>query len=124
MIRLMNMNAVFLAATVAAAFANYHIKYEAQRNATTLTKVQSQIMKENEQIRVLDAEWSHLNEPQRLQALAARHLALQPIAARQVVSAGDLSERLRILEAKDSAVPESQKPRVVAATLRLPIDDH
>ncbi len=122
MIRLMNMNAVFLAVTVAVAFANYHVKYEAQQKAGKLAKIEAQIARESEQIKVLDAEWSHLNEPQRLQLLAERHLNLGHIAAEQVVLASDLPARLQLMEVK-AAKPPKTSPSIMPAAARIAVDD-
>lgn len=46
--------------------------------------------KEQESIRVLNAEWSYLNQPARLEKLAREHLALAPMKGRQFVSAAAL----------------------------------
>ena len=35
--------------------------------------------------RVMQAEWSRLNDPRHLQALAQKHLPLEPLYARQLV---------------------------------------
>ena len=115
MIRLMNMNVVFLAATVTVAFLNYHVKYDAQHKAQTLAKIERQITQEDEQIKILEAEWSHLNEPARLQALAERNLTLEPISAAQVVQLGDLERHFRAIEAKSENDIAPRHPFVTAA---------
>lgn len=122
MIRLMNMNAVFLAVTVAVAFGNYHVKYEAQRKAAALAKIDAQISREDEQLKVLDAEWSHLNEPERLQALAERHLALGRISAEQVVLVSDLPARFELQDAKSPARSTVRTPAVMPAA-QISVDD-
>lgn len=121
MIRLMNMNAVFLAVTVAVAFINYHVKYSAQHKAQALAKIERKIAQEDEQIKVLEAEWSYLNEPQRLQKLAERNLDLGRITADQVVLEGDLPARFHAVEAKILG-HEKTRPAVVAAAARLTDD--
>ena len=117
MIRLMNMNAAFLAVTVAVAFANYHVKYAAQHEAQSLAKINKEIARTDDRIRVLDAEWSHLNEPERLQALAGRHLALGHITASQVVQLGDLPARFQAADAKAGSGVARPAPVVPAAAL-------
>lgn len=97
MIRLVNMNAAFLALTLAVAFGNYHVKYEAERQSRTLAEINREIAAEAERERVLEADWSHVNEPARLQALADRHLSLGPIKATQVTAVADLDVRLPLL---------------------------
>ena len=50
-----------------------------------LEALKTSIASEGEAIRVLKAEWSYLNQPDRLQALARRHMALAPTGASQIV---------------------------------------
>ena len=56
----------------------YHLKNEVQAQEDELFRVNRTILAEQEAIHVLRAEWSYLNQPARLQALAARHLDLAP----------------------------------------------
>ena len=56
-----------------------------------------------EQSRVLHAEWTLLNDPQRLQALADQFLALKTVQPSQFASMADLDSRL-------PAVPPTQPP--------------
>lgn len=116
MIRFMNLNAAFLALTIAVAFGNYHVKYEAERKAKELAAVEDQIADEQERQRLLEAEWSHLNEPQRLQALAARYLTLNPIKATQIADMKELEARLPIpAREADAAKDKSDLPVLPAA---------
>ena len=59
-------------------FGLYHLKNEVQALEDQLFRVNRTILAEQEAIHVLRAEWSYLNQPARLQALATRHLDLQP----------------------------------------------
>jgi hypothetical protein len=49
-------------------------------------RLQDELVRERDAIRVLRAEWSYLNRPERLQALAARYLHLVPSIASQVAT--------------------------------------
>ncbi len=49
-----------------------------------LFRVNRTILAEQEAIHVLHAEWSYMNQPGRLQALASRHLDLQPTKPSQL----------------------------------------
>lgn len=94
MIRFINMNVVFVVLTIAIAFGNYHVKDAALRTAKHLAEVDAAIAEEDVALRTLDAEWSYLNEPSRLQELALRHLDLAQIKPSQVLAVAEMPERL------------------------------
>ena len=112
MIRFMNLNTAFLALTLVVAYGTYHVKYDAQRAAKELKAIDRDIEAEHTRERVLQADWSLLNEPTRLQKLAARHLALAPVEAKQIAAVTDLKERLQVLTASSEADPAAE-PRIV-----------
>lgn len=51
-----------------------------------LAGLQQDILKVNEDIQILRAEWSYLNAPTRLDDLATRHLGLKPVRPDQYVT--------------------------------------
>jgi cell division protein FtsL len=106
MIRFMNLNTAFLALTLLIAYGTYHVKYDAQRSLRQIKAIDRQIEDEKEKERVLAADWTLLNEPARLQRLAAKHLNLTPIEAAQIASVIDLKARVPVLTA--SAEEERQ----------------
>ncbi|GIL39775.1 cell division protein FtsL [Roseiterribacter gracilis] len=63
-----------------------HVSYRVQRTEAYLAKLEREIVREQDQIRVLDAEWSYLNDPARIEALARRHLLLGPMSVKKIVS--------------------------------------
>ncbi len=71
-------------------FGLYHLKHEVQALEDELFRVNRSILAEQEAIHVLHAEWSYMNQPARLQALAARHLDLQPTKPSQLGTLADL----------------------------------
>jgi len=81
MMRLLNI--CVIAALVLAAADVYKIKFESARQAERLAKLRMEISREHDAIAALRAEWSKLDAPARIQDLARRHLALQPVEARQ-----------------------------------------
>lgn len=101
MIRIVNLNMAFLALAVAIAFGNYQVKYEVQRKEKQLAAINAQIAEEHGRQRLLMADWSLLNEPQRLQDLATKYLDLGEVAASQVASVTELPERLAALSRTD-----------------------
>lgn len=65
-------------------YAMFQVKYEVGRLDEELGRVNRQIAADREAIHVLNAEWSFLNQPARLDQLAKRYLDLGPIRTVQV----------------------------------------
>ena len=86
MLRLLHL--VVIAALVSAAAYVYKIKFDATVQAEKVAKIRRDIHREREAIAMLRAEWARLDNPTRIEGLAARHLDLRPVAATQF---GDLS---------------------------------
>lgn len=74
-------------------FALYNGVYRVKAQTRELKDLDGAIVKEAEAIRVLKAEWSFLNQPERLQDLARRHLTLGPTGAQQIVVLANLPQR-------------------------------
>jgi hypothetical protein len=94
MIRFVNLNVAFLVLTIAIAFGNYRVKEAAIATAKHLAEVDAAIGEQNVALQTLDAEWSYLNDPARLQELALRHLHLAQIKPDQVMAVMEMPERL------------------------------
>lgn len=67
-------------------FALFKVKYEVIEVEHKLAQALQQIKREKENIHILKAEWSHLNEPQRLQKLAEKFLEIMPMKTEQIVA--------------------------------------
>jgi hypothetical protein len=76
-----------------------------------------------EQVRVLHAEWTLLNDPQRLQALADQFLALKTVAPGQFTSMADLDNRLPAVRAPEPPPPEPQSVPVAEAPVAAQTDE-
>ena len=72
-----------IAALVLAAADVYKIKFESTLQAERVAKLRGEIRREHDAIAALRAEWTKLDSPARVQALAQRHLALKTLDARQ-----------------------------------------
>lgn len=90
-------NSVAIVVTLTLAFALYHIKYETQAEQHDIRKLTAELAEEQDAIQVLRAEWSLLNQPERLEKLVARHTQLQPLAPAQIVTMADLPARPKSL---------------------------
>jgi cell division protein FtsL len=91
MMRLLNI--LVIAALVLAAADVYKIKFESTRQAQRVAKLRMEIRRENDAIAALRAEWSKLDNPARIQALARRHLPLKPVEGHQFDRLDQLPER-------------------------------
>lgn len=65
-------------------YAMFQVKYEVVQLEDELAHMNRQIADGRQQIRVLDAEWSFLNQPARLDQLAKRFLTLGPIGVNAI----------------------------------------
>jgi len=106
---------ISVALLVLVSFELYNGVHRVKAQEQALVSMSAQIAREAEQIRVLKAEWSYLNQPDRLQALARRHLALAPTGASQIVVLTSLPIRGDAMSTAPSPVVEAQDlpPRVV-----------
>jgi cell division protein FtsL len=65
-------------------FGLFQVKYRVQNMREALTEINRQIEQEQEAIHILKAEWTYLNQPERLRKLVAKHLQLAPMQLAQV----------------------------------------
>ena len=77
MLRVLHIGVV--AALVLAAADVYKIKFDSTLQAEQVAKLRSEIRRERNAVAALRAEWTALDNPDRIQALARRHLALKPL---------------------------------------------
>lgn len=97
LLRIVHMFAI--AAIVGSAVYAYSIKYETIWHGEQVAKLKHKIERERDAIAVLRAEWAHLSRPERIQAIADKHLDLQLLALSQIVRPGDLPEKAAKVDA-------------------------
>jgi cell division protein FtsL len=89
----------------------FMVKYRVQDLEDQLVNLNREITNDQEAIHVLKAEWSHLNEPMRLKALAGRHLGMTPVPATNIASRSDINDKIPIrAEASDGKPLENEGP--------------
>lgn len=91
MLRILNI--VVIVALVLAAAWVYEIKYSSTLQAEQVARLRAQVRRERDAIAALRAEWGQLDNPDRIQRLAHRHLTLQPVVATQFDALDNLPER-------------------------------
>ena len=75
-------------------FAVYNLKGQVEEREKDLAKVHRAIEQEREAIEMLRAEWSYLNQPERLRRMGATKLDLAPVTTKQLASMERLAHRL------------------------------
>lgn len=91
MIRAFNLG--MLALTIMICFGLYRVTHAAQERESDLKRVEAQIIEQQRAMDVLKAEWTHLSQPAKVQAMATRYLNLQPMKATQVAYLSDIPMR-------------------------------
>jgi cell division protein FtsL len=107
----------------------YLAKTGAGGKRADIDRIQQQIFDEQTQIRMLRAEVATLEQPERLEALSARYLGLQPISARREVTPQALVDVAQVATADHkttlvAADPLTQpgSPDVGAAPAAAPVE--
>lgn len=110
---------VWLCLVIAVGYFMFQVKYEVMQQELTLASLDKQIATDREQIRVLDAEWSYLTRPSRLEDLAGRFLHLSDMNAAQIVAPSALPAASSVAPATATASPNlsvpARGPRLAAA---------
>ncbi len=70
---------LWLAVVGAVGYGMFQVKYQVMQLEDELGRVNRGIDADRDQLRVLNAEWSYLNQPARLDQLSQRFLKLRPI---------------------------------------------
>lgn len=87
------LNILVIGALILAASFVYKIKFDSTLQAERVAKLRGELGRERNAIAILRAEWGRLDTPGRVQGLADRHLALQPIKSTQFDKLNRLPDR-------------------------------
>ncbi len=69
---------MWAALTIAVGVALFLLKYKVQALENELVAKQERVIRDEAAIRVLQAEWTYLNDPERLRRLSEEHLGFRP----------------------------------------------
>jgi len=105
MIRLASL--FWLALVAVTGFATFKVKYAVQDIEDELNKVRRHTVAEQQEIHILRAEWTSLNQPERLADLNRRLLSLAALAPKQL--------QRKIEDIPLRPVPEPAEPLIAAA---------
>jgi len=84
---------IVVATLVIAAAHVYRIKLESTVQEERVAKLRGEIRRERDATAALRAQWAQLDNPARIEALAARHLLLRPIDPTQIDSFNHVPDR-------------------------------
>jgi cell division protein FtsL len=104
---------VWFCIVVAVGYAMFQVKYEVMQQEQTLAGINKQIADDRDQIRVLNAEWSYLTRPARIEELNARFFHLGNVNAAQILPLDAVPERADA--GATLAVPVTANPNAAAA---------
>ena len=113
--------AICVVAAGSAALGLFHIADRVQRLEHELARERQAISDTRASIQVLNAEWSYLNRPARIAALAERYLGFGPLAAEQFVGFAQIPMRAEPdgdLQPDDPDDPNSLDPLLASAETR------
>lgn len=79
-----------LTVLTAVIFATFIMKNRVQYLEKELAGINRSISEDIKTIHILKAEWSHLNNPERLRKLAREHTNLNPVKAEQIINYASL----------------------------------
>lgn len=109
----------------------FHTAQEVQDKRRQLAHLQNELTKEKESIRVLQAEWSYLNQPERLEKLVAEYLStLSPLKGEDFVTLDSLDLRPAPLQhdpapeaplVSHQITPERHQPSNKAETIKAAV---
>ncbi len=84
----------------------FHTSQKVHDGREQLSALSREAAQEEESIRVLQAEWSYLNQPKRLESLAKEHLNLVPMKGARFASIDDIGVRAAPQVAAEKPAPK------------------
>ena len=87
-------NVVLIVVVLGLSFVLYSLEHRMRAGERALAKLDREIGQEREMIRLLDAEWSYLTRPARIERLAREHLAMGSLVPAQVVPEAEIARRI------------------------------
>jgi hypothetical protein len=77
-----------------AAYFIYGLEHQRRDGERRIEGLRLRIAEERETARLLNAEWSLLTRPDRIERLARKHLKLEPLGPQQLVDEADIAGRV------------------------------
>ena len=83
----------------------FHTSYRVQALGEDLAGLNRAIIQEQEAIQILKAEWSYMNDPNRIEEMTRRHLVLGPTTSEQMITTvAGIPQRLQPIDPNGPAL--------------------
>ena len=92
-------------AAIATAMGLFTVKYKVQDLEEKIDRTNQKIIESQQATHILQVEWAHLNEAERIERLAQKHLKLEQAGIKQVVRLDSLSASPSTATASTASVP-------------------
>ena len=109
------LNAILVVGLLVSAFVLYSLEHNLRKHGRYMAALEREIVQEGENIKLLNAEWSYLIRPTRLERLAQTHLNLEQPKPYQLVSRQDLTQ---LLPERPPVAAEEENPDLIARMLK------
>jgi hypothetical protein len=105
---------------VVGAFGLYMVKYRVQTIKHEVAQAEAQLADERKNLRVLEAEWTFLNRPERLRTLSEKYLDVKPLRGQQIAEFKNIPYAGSVTVAKEEV---TSAPTLVKFVNREPDDN-
>ncbi len=105
-------NMIFVLLAFMSSAGMFILKYQVIVQEEKLASLQHEIIKNQRTIHVLKAEWSHLNDPERIRTLIEAHTKLAVVKSTQIIQLEDVA-------LKELPAP-TRKPQIVPVAYERP----
>ena len=106
-------NSLCLLVAVLCGVGLFVLKYQVKEQESILKGIHKDILKNKRELHMLEAEWAHLNDPERLQNLVMEQTNWQSIQAEQLIKLDDIPLKSKGVvlgeESPKEVVPNSKK---------------
>ena len=114
------MATIFAALVLLGGVAVFQLKEQARHLEQRLDDMNAQVAADEAAVRVLEAEWTYLSRPERLEELNGRYMGLRPVEADQVVSSLDEVDQLIPAKEEEGVVAPSKDKAVSLVSASAP----
>ena len=90
-------------------FGSFILKNQVHELENELSRINKEIQSDAQNIQVLKAQWSQLNNPQRLRKLASEHISLNNVKAEQIINYSALPFKYEKASDKNVAIADINK---------------
>ncbi|MDP9138041.1 MAG: cell division protein FtsL [Pseudomonadota bacterium] len=87
-------NAVLVLGVLVAAYFIYALEHQRRDGERHIAQLETRIAEERESARLLEAEWSLLTRPDRIERLASKHLKLAPPRPQQLIGESEIVRKV------------------------------